>query len=160
LRHGKVVQIGTPQELYDAPTSPFVANFIGEANFFEGRLDRLGSDSSTVVLAHGQRVVGRSSSLAGNSSVVLAVKTDSFEVEPGRAEGENTFSGTVTRSLFTGKRTSLEVQTSFGLMKARVPSQQTSAYPEGSEVSLRFAPANGIVYPAPSGGLQVALEVE
>ncbi len=95
-----------------------------------------------------------------SSSVVLAVKTDSFEVERGRLKGENTFSGTVTRLLFTGKRTSLEVQTSLGLLKAKVPSEQASAYPEGSEVSLRFAPANGIVYPAPSGGLKVALEVE
>ncbi len=88
------------------------------------------------------------------------MKTDSFEVKPGRVEGQNFFPGTVTRSLFTGKRTSLEVQTNLGLLKARVPSEQTLAYPEGSEVSLRFAPANGIVYPAPSGGLQVALEVE
>jgi len=160
LRRGKVVQTGTPQELYDEPVNPFVANFIGEANFFEGTLDRLDSDSSIVALAHGQRVVGGSTNIASNSSVVLAVKTDSFEVKPGKVGGENSFSGTVTRSLFTGKRTSLEVQTSLGLLKARVPSEQTIAYPEGSEVSLSFAPANGIVYPAPGGGLKVALEVE
>jgi len=160
LRRGKVEQTGTPQELYDFPVNPFVANFIGEANFLEGTLDRLGSDSSTVALAHGQRVVGRPTNLAGSSKVVLAVKTDSFEVRLGRVEAENTFSGTIARALFTGKRTSLEVQTSLGLLKARVPSEQTRAYPEGSEVSLRFAPANGMVYPTPSGGLKVALEVE
>ena len=160
LRRGKVEQTGTPQELYDFPVNPFVANFIGEANFLEGTLDRLGSDSSTVALAHGQRVMGRPSNMVGNSRVVLAVKTDSFEVRSGKVEAENAFSGTITRALFTGKRTSLEVQTSLGLLKARVPSEQTLAYPEGSEVSLRFEPANGIVYPIPSGGLQVALEVE
>ncbi len=160
LRRGKVVQTGTPQELYDAPINPFVANFIGEANFFEGTLDRHDSDSSIVTLTHGQRVVGRPTNIAENSSVVVAVKTDSFEVKSGRVEGENSFSGTVARSLFTGKRISLEVQTSLGLLKARVPSEQTGTYPEGTEVSLRFAPPNGIVYPTPSEGLQVALEVE
>ena len=160
LRRGKVVQTGTPQELYNAPVNPFVANFIGEANFFEGTLDHVDTQSSLVSLPHGQRVRGRSTSLPRNSNVVLAVKTDSLKVQTDQVGGENTFSGTVTRSLFTGKRTSLEVQTSLGLLKAKIPSEQASAHPEGSEVSLRFATTDGIVYQTPSGGLQVALEVE
>jgi len=35
LNHGRVAQIGRPRELYEAPASPFVASFLGEANLFE-----------------------------------------------------------------------------------------------------------------------------
>ena len=38
MNEGKVEQIGSPTELYDAPATRFVASFIGESNFLEGRL--------------------------------------------------------------------------------------------------------------------------
>ena len=40
MRNGKLLQVGTPAEIYDAPKNRFVANFIGTSNFFEGRLSR------------------------------------------------------------------------------------------------------------------------
>lgn len=36
MRAGKIAQIGTPQDLYDRPATPFVADFIGDANLIEG----------------------------------------------------------------------------------------------------------------------------
>ena len=41
MRHGKLLQVGTPAEIYDAPQTRFVANFIGTSNFFQGTLSRL-----------------------------------------------------------------------------------------------------------------------
>ncbi len=38
LRDGKVVQVGTPVELYNQPASRFVAEFVGETNFIEARM--------------------------------------------------------------------------------------------------------------------------
>ena len=38
MRDGKIVQIGTPREIYNFPASSFVADFIGEANFLQGKL--------------------------------------------------------------------------------------------------------------------------
>ena len=38
LNEGKLEQIGTPQAIYDHPTSPFVYNFLGNVNLFHGRL--------------------------------------------------------------------------------------------------------------------------
>jgi ABC-type Fe3+/spermidine/putrescine transport system ATPase subunit len=160
LRRGRVIQIGKPEELYKAPANPFVDNFIGEANFFEGILDRVDSHSSLVILNKGVRLRGGATRIPVNKRVLLAVKTDACEVQTGKVEGENVITGTVIRSLFTGKRTTLELQTSVGLLKAKVPSELATTQPEGSEVSLRFSSEDGIVYPIPSEGLPVALEVE
>ena len=41
MRDGKLLQVGMPAEIYDAPQTRFVANFIGTSNFFQGTLSRL-----------------------------------------------------------------------------------------------------------------------
>ncbi len=38
MNHGKIEQIGTPQEVYDHPANPFVYNFLGRVNLFHGRV--------------------------------------------------------------------------------------------------------------------------
>ena len=38
LRAGKIEQIGTPEEIYDRPVSPFVYDFLGNVNLFSGRV--------------------------------------------------------------------------------------------------------------------------
>ena len=44
LKSGKIKQIGTPTEIYEAPKSSFVAAFIGDTNFFEGTVTNLDGD--------------------------------------------------------------------------------------------------------------------
>jgi thiamine transport system ATP-binding protein len=40
MHDGRAEQVGTPQEIYDAPETPFVAGFIGENNLFAGEVER------------------------------------------------------------------------------------------------------------------------
>jgi sulfate transport system ATP-binding protein len=39
MNQGKIEQVGTPQAVYDSPANPFVYSFLGNVNFFHGRLD-------------------------------------------------------------------------------------------------------------------------
>src|SRR5256886_4783811 len=39
MNHGKIEQIGTPEQVYDNPANPFVYNFLGNVNLFHGRVD-------------------------------------------------------------------------------------------------------------------------
>jgi spermidine/putrescine transport system ATP-binding protein len=48
MHHGRVLQVGTPDELYERPATRFVASFIGETNFFEARVDRVRADYAMV----------------------------------------------------------------------------------------------------------------
>ncbi|MBI1922989.1 ABC transporter ATP-binding protein, partial [Candidatus Poribacteria bacterium] len=50
MNGGKVLQIGTPAEIYDQPNSRFVADFIGTSNFFAGTLVRLEGEWAEVQL--------------------------------------------------------------------------------------------------------------
>jgi len=62
MDHGEIVQAGTPSEIYEFPSSKFVADFVGSVNIFEGKLledepeyVRIGSDElgGTVYVSHG-----------------------------------------------------------------------------------------------------------
>ncbi len=48
MHDGRIVQVGTPETLYRRPVSRFVADFLGEANFFDGVVDR--ADGPDVVV--------------------------------------------------------------------------------------------------------------
>ena len=45
MNEGKVLQVGTPAEVYEAPADSFVADFIGENNFFDGRIVSIQNDT-------------------------------------------------------------------------------------------------------------------
>ena len=49
MKDGLMAQIGTPQEIYENPTSMFVANFIGRANFLEGTLREIAQSGQAYV---------------------------------------------------------------------------------------------------------------
>ncbi len=62
MDHGRIVQVGQPQELYEFPASRFIADFVGSVNLFEGRVvedrpDRVEIDSEeaggTLAIGHG-----------------------------------------------------------------------------------------------------------
>jgi sulfate transport system ATP-binding protein len=64
MDHGKVEQIGTPEEVYRHPATPFVYGFLGAVNFFHGRVEgqslRVGDDTLAHAandFAHGAEVV-------------------------------------------------------------------------------------------------------
>ena len=65
---GRILQVGTPREVYTAPTSRFVADFIGETNFLTGR-----ASGGTVTLDGGGEVAAAG---CGQGPVTLAVRPE------------------------------------------------------------------------------------
>jgi len=48
MEHGRILQVASPRELYERPTSRAVADFIGEINFFHARVREIGNQTATV----------------------------------------------------------------------------------------------------------------
>jgi len=105
LNVGVIEQIGAPEVIYKRPRSRFVADFIGESNFFEATLDGGGKD--TVVLADGTRVgTARQEPSQGTKKVTLMVRPESIHLSapdgapPGSLQArtiQNSFLGSHTR---------------------------------------------------------------
>ncbi len=100
MHDGRVVQVGTPHDLYEAPTTRFVASFIGRMNFFDGTL----ADEGVLVDGHGvlRGHVGAKAKRGGRAT--LAVRPERVAV--GRDRGDmahNAVAGTIADVAYHGQ---------------------------------------------------------
>lgn len=72
MEAGRIIQIGTPQEIYQQPASPFVADFVGSNNIFEARVLRREEKTLTLRLAGGVEVLAPSIDSAEEGHFVKA----------------------------------------------------------------------------------------
>ena len=98
MSHGRVEQLGTPEEIYDRPQSVFVARFIGGSNILKGKA----LDSECIEIPGGAiRTVGRT--LTAGEKVAMSVRQHEvvlLEAQPG--DGSNVVAGTIARQVFLG----------------------------------------------------------
>lgn len=66
MREGRLQQLGTPEDLYRTPANPFVASFVGRANFIDGRVIQRSGEDAVVEVGEGARWHVR---LHGNGTV-------------------------------------------------------------------------------------------
>jgi spermidine/putrescine transport system ATP-binding protein len=59
MHAGRIVQVGSPRELYDQPVSRYVADFVGKSNFFDGRLLPDADKTACVQTETGLKLFGR-----------------------------------------------------------------------------------------------------
>jgi putative spermidine/putrescine transport system ATP-binding protein len=124
LRDGRIVQTGSPAELYHRPTTRFIAEFLGRATFLSGVVDDVEGD--TFVLRVGNARVRSRIPLAGvkrGDPAVLALRPERIAVvETASQEGVNRLAGTISSTAFMGMQHFYVVDTAAGLLAALVPS--------------------------------------
>lgn len=77
MNNGSVEQIGTPKELYELPANRFVAGFIGETNFLEGRVSRADTDAYYIASDHGHEFkVPKEKDLAVGARTCIAIRPE------------------------------------------------------------------------------------
>jgi putrescine transport system ATP-binding protein len=96
MDHGEIVQAGTPSEIYEFPSSKFVADFVGSVNIFEGKLIedepeyvRIGSEE-----LGGTLYVGHGISAAPDAVVWAAVRPEKIFMSTTRPDGRGGEGGT------------------------------------------------------------------
>lgn len=94
---GEFLQIGTPTEIYEFPESRYVADFIGSANIFEGRIGEESADHVLVETEIGQIYINHGQSVQSGAKVWIALRPEKIHLskEPPKAAGANQVKGTV-----------------------------------------------------------------
>jgi putrescine transport system ATP-binding protein len=97
MSKGRVLQVGTPKEIYEYPANRFVADFIGNVNLFEGKLTLDEPDRCAVGTAIGEVHVGHGISGALDMPVAVAVRPEKVSIAKQRPAGadHNIFAGRV-----------------------------------------------------------------
>lgn len=105
LDRGKIMQIGTPTELYRRPTNRFVADFIGETNFIKGKLLRQGGGFAQVQTALGEIhgvLLPEGAEPADGSDVTVSIRPECFHLESMEVD-ENCYAGRIADSVYYGE---------------------------------------------------------
>jgi spermidine/putrescine ABC transporter ATP-binding subunit len=117
MNQGRIEQIGTPSELYDAPSSRFVASFIGESNLFEGRIVAVEPDRVSVdVPGIGLLIAPNRESVVADSDIAVTVRPEKIVFTDGGVFGSmNALDAVVEGVVFVGDSRRYEVRAGTGL---------------------------------------------
>jgi iron(III) transport system ATP-binding protein len=115
LTKGRIGQIGTPEEVYRAPRSAYVANFIGETNLIEGVY--LETDSGFArVETPGGILCGRISDPewmpARGETVRVSIRPEAWRLH--KDEGDNPLTGKISERAYLGQRIQYWIETPAG----------------------------------------------
>ncbi|MDE1169429.1 MAG: ABC transporter ATP-binding protein [Pseudomonas sp.] len=154
MRDGAIIQTATPEQLYEAPATRYVADFIGEANLFDGTVRRLQGNSVVLRTAQGLELTSpltpTGQSLSADALGCIAVRPELVSIAAGEAAmaREVTLQGCVEDRIYLGNSTEYRVRTqAFGLVCVRVPRQQdhgANAFEHGAAVRVGWDHANGL----------------
>jgi spermidine/putrescine transport system ATP-binding protein len=127
MRGGKIEQIGTPTEIYERPKTPFVADFIGDTNLFQGRIESSDSTSIQIVTGNGLKLFVQpidSVDLGGKGTeVVVSVRPEKIHLSLyAPAVETNTFEGRLAHVMYLGTHVNYVVELATGdLLTVRQP---------------------------------------
>jgi len=146
---GKVQQIGTAQQLYDAPETQFVAQFIGESNCWIGDVIE-SSAENVVVSAKGWRLIGARldcSPLKGRAAVIVRPERTKIMERGAMPAGWNELHGRLRDVIYLGSLRKVIVELESG-GEAAVTCQPDAVIPSQAAVSVVFPPPVAQVIPA------------
>ncbi len=148
MNSGRLEQVGLPHEIYEAPASAFIADFIGESNVFSGFVERTAPDFR-IKLAQGQilDIAGMATAaLRPGQRATVMIRPERFTDANGGAASPipNRLEGEVIESVYIGVSDKYRVRTKTGLeLLVRLPAGQNARrYRAGETITVGFAAAD------------------
>ena len=157
MRAGRIEQLGTPEELYERPTTEFVSGFLGVSNLLGGAIVARGGDLVAVRVGDGTVLRAPAAGLASATTVRVGVRPEKLRVIPLSGDagpvtdpGLNAIDGTILDASYIGVSTQYLVQTRDG-NKLTVYAQNletggaAEALADGHPVRLTWKPQHTFV---------------
>ena len=140
MQAGKVVQLGTPREIYQSPQTKFVAEFIGTANFLDGTVAARTHDDYELETSDGRLSLSSPMDVPIGSAALASIRPESIEISVERpSDPRNVWSGVVTTRAFLGE--AIDHLVAIGKREIHVRSTPATSIEPGSPVHLRFDPS-------------------
>ena len=153
MREGRFEQIGTPEEIYDAPMTRYVAQFIGRSTIFTGRVKSVDGDTAVIEDENGSFPVDATRArLAVGETCEVCVRTERMRASKTPVDGF-ALPGTVREARYAGGSVLTYVKLSGGAEAVATGEERMAeaAHP-GDTVYLHFNPAQAAVIGGASHG--------
>ncbi len=150
MSEGEFLQVGAPGDIYETPATRFVADFIGNVNLMEGRLDVDDVDHCVIGCADCRHYVGHGITGTEGMTVTVALRPEKIGLSHARPEGEfNCVQGTVKEMSYFGSFTVFHLQLASGTMLkvslANTQRHRDEAYTWGESVWAHWADSAQVV---------------
>jgi ABC-type Fe3+/spermidine/putrescine transport system ATPase subunit len=162
MRSGKIVEFGTPKQLYLRPEKIFTAKFLGEANFLEG--DVISAEGGVIEAeVNGAKLRAKTQveGLKKGERCVFAIRPE-FLTLTKTPEESNSWRCEVVNAGFVGDTMRYDLKTVNGVtLLAKAPtSSNASVYTAGDELYVTLPEEYLLTYRQPEEGLEKALSLE
>jgi len=149
MHQGRVIQVGTPQEIFERPKTGFVAEFVGKTNILRGKL----ADGGKVVLGEGLLVQVTAQGNYQREAEVsfclrphnIALVGSAAEAEQWRQKGYNLFSGVIRRRIYFGDAFDYMVELPTPRLTLRVVAPPSQRYEMGQKVFALAHPDHCVI---------------
>jgi iron(III) transport system ATP-binding protein len=140
MQQGRIVQIGTPREIYGSPRSASIADFLGVSNI----IPATPVDGSTVMLAGSGIGLKVDNYDTTNTDLKACIRAEDLELVPGELSGMNSVPGKITVQSFQGPTVKYHVKINDELtLDVLAPKSAALNFKLYDEVSVRI-PADGV----------------
>jgi spermidine/putrescine ABC transporter ATP-binding subunit len=139
---GKVVQAGNPHAVYERPATAFAANFLGDANFFEGKVlgpGRVGTAEGEIATEDPLPANGAQVMLAVRPEKISLVRPDA-PVTPG-----NRLEGLMGQAVYSGMSTIYKVTVAGRELTVFAQNRSGQDFAPGDAVRLEWSPGHSVV---------------
>jgi putative spermidine/putrescine transport system ATP-binding protein len=143
INRGRIVQRGSPKDLYDRPASHFVADFLGRSNFIDGTIAAI--EKETLVCSVGphsfHQAIARGSAIgAVGDKVLIGLRPEKMALSGSQPSGsDNHLRAEVTKTTYEGADHHVRVATDIGGMQVVVPAWRSPIEPKpGANVWLSW----------------------
>jgi iron(III) transport system ATP-binding protein len=161
MNDGRVVQVGTPRQIYEQPCNQFVADFVGTTNFIGGTVSAVDDGNGRCLVSSGMGPlrVQASQGVSKDNAVTVSVRPEDVELsesQPSAADGDNVCKAVVTAKDFLGEHLDFQVKVGDVVLLARShPSLRT---PVGDSIYLRMKVEKCVAIPAAGAATPAVLD--
>ncbi|NEJ22685.1 polyamine ABC transporter ATP-binding protein [Rhizobium leguminosarum] len=139
---GKIEQIGSPREIYDAPRSRFVAEFIGETNLAEGMVESVSSQEARIALESGGHVIANlSHAVEPGQKVLLSIRPERIDLKGQPGGAGNTLAAKVADCVYQGDHLRVQLDSGGHGFVVRLD-RKSDEWQPGAQVFAEFQPSD------------------
>lgn len=156
MNHGQIVQLGTPEEVYNEPVDAYVADFLGVSNLMDAQVESRDTRGPCRLRLGDFTLEAEAGQLDATGAVKLAIRPERIHLHPHDAGGRNRVPGMIERLVFLGSTTHVFLRLATG------SALQTLVRNDGAELPFRQGTPVSVDLPAdalrvlPDPGVSVA----
>ncbi|MDR7434529.1 MAG: ABC transporter ATP-binding protein [Armatimonadota bacterium] len=152
MNNGRLLQVGSPMEIYEHPSTPFVASFIGDTNLIQGSVDFVDEEVTAITASGLHLLVKRAGWETPGDQVYVCIRPERILMNSDRETG-NVLHGKIQERLFKGHFVQYRIHVGPFTLQTTIPyGGSNRIFGMGEEVTISWDPHQAVLLQADEEG--------